>query len=152
MTDAHTKMLQQMMESGQEMLRSFSSGFTAQKSPFTTDNLGESFFPTMPAEVMEMWFGKTFNREGLDAKTRLFVTLAALIMVSAHPVSEKISPVDSQIRLTIKHALEAGASIQEISEVIWQMSVFSGLPVMQKVLELAQAVCDESAATKGAKK
>ena len=30
-----------------------------------------------------MWFGRTFNREGLDAKTRLLVTLAALTVLGA---------------------------------------------------------------------
>ena len=38
-------------------------------------------FPTMPKDMMEMWFGKTFNRDGLDAKTRLLVTLAALTVL-----------------------------------------------------------------------
>jgi hypothetical protein len=31
----------------------------------------DKLFPAMSKDMMEMWFGKTFNREGLDAKTRL---------------------------------------------------------------------------------
>jgi 4-carboxymuconolactone decarboxylase len=85
--------------------------------------------------MMEMWFGKTFNREGLDAKTRLLVTLAALTVLGAQ--------AEPQMRLTVRHALEAGATEREIAEVIWQMSMFGGLPAMQKALELAQAVFDE---------
>jgi 4-carboxymuconolactone decarboxylase len=73
----------------------------------------------------------TFNREGLDAKTRLLVTLAALTALGAQ--------AEPQIRLTVRHAREAGATEREIAEVIWQMSMFGGLPAMQKALEIAQA-------------
>ena len=46
--------------------------------------------------------------------------------------------------LTIRQALVAGATKREITEVIWQMSMFGGLPAMQKALELAQAVFAET--------
>ena len=39
--------------------------------------------------------------------------------------------------------LAAGATQREIAETIWQMSMFGGLPAMQKALELAQAVFAE---------
>ncbi|MBE2278381.1 MAG: carboxymuconolactone decarboxylase family protein [Rhodobacteraceae bacterium] len=130
MTEAYTRMIQQMMESGQEMLRAFNPGLE-------TFKVGgfDKMFPTMPADVMEMWFGKTFNRDGLDAKTRLLVTLAGLTAMGAL--------AEPQLKLTVRHALEAGATEREIAEVIWQMSMFGGLPAMQKALELAQAVFDE---------
>ena len=130
MTDAYTKMIQQMMESGQEMLRAFNPALeNVQVAGF------DKLFPTMSKDMMEMWFGKTFNREGLDAKTRLFVTLAALTVLGAQ--------AEPQIKATVRHALEAGATEREIAEVIWQMSMFGGLPAMQKALELAQAVFAE---------
>jgi 4-carboxymuconolactone decarboxylase len=130
MTDAYTKMIQQMMESGQEMLRAFNPALeNVQVSGF------DKLFPTMSKDMMEMWFGKTFNREGLDAKTRLFLTLAALTVLGAQ--------AEPQIKATVRHALEAGATEREIAEVIWQMSMFGGLPAMQKALELAQAVFAE---------
>ena len=47
------------------------------------------------------------------------------------------------MRLTIRHALEAGATKREIAEVIYQMSMFAGLPAMQKALEIAQGVFSE---------
>ena len=34
--------------------------------------------PTMPKEAMEFLFGNTFNKLGLDAKTKLFLTLAGV--------------------------------------------------------------------------
>jgi len=130
MTDPFTRMMQQMMAQGQEMLRAFNPALDQAKMPRM-----DQVFPTMPAEMLELWFGKTFNREGLDARTRLLVTLAALTALGAQ--------AEPQIRLTVRHAREAGASEREIAEVIWQMSVFAGLPAMQKALELAQGVFAE---------
>ncbi len=130
MTEAYAKMIQQMMESGQEMMRAFNPALeNLQVGGF------DKIFPTMPANMMEMWFGKTFNREGLDAKTRLLVTIAALTVLGAQ--------AEPQLKLTVRHALEAGATEREIAEVIWQMSMFGGLPAMQKALEAAQAVFAE---------
>ena len=130
MTDAYAKMFQQMMESGQEMLRAFNPALeNVQVAGF------DKLFPTMSKDMMEMWFGRTFNREGLDAKTRLFLTLAALTVLGAQ--------AEPQIKATVRHALEAGATEREIAEVIWQMSMFGGLPAMQKALEIAQSVFTE---------
>ncbi|AUH35020.1 carboxymuconolactone decarboxylase family protein [Paracoccus tegillarcae] len=131
MTDAFQKLFQQMMESSQEMARSFNPAL---------ENLDtrafEKMFPTMPSDMLEMWFGRTFNRDGLDARTRLLVTIAAMTVQGAH--------AEPQLRLTIRHALEAGATRREIAEVIYQMGMFGGLPAMQKALELAQGVFAET--------
>ncbi len=58
----------------------------------------ESMWPTMPKDVMEMFFGKTLNKGGLDAKTRLLLTLGALTVLGAQ--------ADSQIRMTVRHLIE----------------------------------------------
>ncbi len=131
MNEAFAQMFKQMMESGQDMARSFAPAFE-------TGAMGgfEKFWPTMSKDMMELWFGKTFNRDGLDAKTRLLVTIAALTVLGAQ--------AEAQMKLTIRHALEAGATKREIAEVIWQMSMFGGLPAMQKALEIAQSVFDDS--------
>ncbi len=131
MTEAYTRMIQQMMESSQEMLRAFNPALEQMKAGGF-----DKIFPTLSKDMMEMWFGRTFNREGLDAKTRLLVTLAALTVLGAQ--------AEPQIKATVRHALEAGATEREIAEVIWQMSMFGGLPAMQKALELAQSVFAET--------
>ena len=69
---------------------------------------------------------------GLDAKTRLLLTIGALTVQGA--------VAEPQLRLAVRHALKAGATQREIAETIWQMSMFGGLPAMQKALELAQSV------------
>jgi 4-carboxymuconolactone decarboxylase len=130
MSDAFAQMIRQMMESSQAMLRAFNPSMEKQDLAAF-----DKAFPTLPADMMEMWFGRTFNREGLDAKTRLLVTLAALTVLGAQ--------AEPQIRLTVRHAREAGASEREIAEVIWQMSMFGGLPAMQRALEIAQGVFAE---------
>ena len=130
MTDAFQKLFAQMMEQGQEMARTFNAAL----ENFSVAGF-DKMFPTMSKDMMEMWFGKTFNREGLDAKTRLLVTVAALTVLGAQG--------EPQMRLTIRHALEAGATKREIAEVIYQMSMFGGVPAMTKALEIAQGVFDE---------
>ncbi|MEI2686133.1 MAG: carboxymuconolactone decarboxylase family protein [Cypionkella sp.] len=131
MTDAFTQIFKQMMEQGQQMAAAFKPALEG------VDVKGfEKLFPTMPKDMLEAWFGKTFNPEGLDARTRLLVTIAALTVLGAQ--------AEPQMRLTVKQALTAGATKREIAEVIWQMSMFGGLPAMQKALEIAQSVFAET--------
>ncbi len=94
----------------------------------------EALMPTMPRDMMETVMGKTFNPEGLDAKTKLLLTLAGLTILGAQ--------AEAQIRLTVRHALEAGATKQEIAETIAMMGVFGGVPAMSKAMELASGVMD----------
>ncbi|WP_425078557.1 carboxymuconolactone decarboxylase family protein [Ruegeria denitrificans] len=96
----------------------------------------EALWPTMPKEVMEMMFGNTVNTDGLDAKTRLLLTLAGLTCQGAQ--------ADAAVRQTVRHALEAGAKKQEIVETIGQMSVFAGIPAMTRALDLAQEVLGDN--------
>ena len=131
MTEDFTKLFQAMLEQGQEMVRAFNPAL----ENMTVKGF-DALIPTMSKDMMEMWFGRTFNREGLDAKTRLLVTLAALTVLGAQ--------AEPQLRLTIRHALEAGATKREIAEVIYQMSLFGGLPAMTKALEIAQSVFGEN--------
>ncbi len=130
MTDEFSKMFKAMVENSQNMARAFNPALeTFQVKGF------EALWPTMPKDMLEMWFGRTFNREGLDAKTRLLVTISALTVLGAH--------AEPQLRLAIRHALEAGATKREIAEVIYQMSMFGGVPAMTKALEIAQGVFGE---------
>ena len=92
----------------------------------------EAMWPTMPRDWMEMLFGNAFNKGGLDARTRLLLTLAGLTMQGAQ--------AESHLRLTVRHLLEAGATRQEIVEAIGMMSVFAGLPASTRAMQLAQDV------------
>ena len=129
MNDEFSKMFKAMMDQSQEMAKAFNPALET----FRVKGF-EDLIPTMSRDFMEMAFGRTFNREGLDAKTRLLVTIAALTVLGAQ--------ADSQLKLTIRHALQAGAKKREIAEVIYQMSMFGGLPAMTRALEIAQGVFD----------
>ncbi|MBC9245409.1 carboxymuconolactone decarboxylase family protein [Paracoccus sp. 11-3] len=129
-SDPFQKLFQQMLQSGQEMARAFNPALES-----VDTKAFEKMFPTMPADMLEMWFGRTFNRDGLDAKTRLLVTIAAMTVQGAH--------AEPQLRMTIRHAIEAGATPREVAEVIYQMGMFGGIPAMQKALEIAQSIFKE---------
>jgi 4-carboxymuconolactone decarboxylase len=96
----------------------------------------EALWPTMPKDAMEMWFGKGLSKDGLDAKTRLLLTLAGLTMQGAQ--------AETPVRMTVRHALEAGATHEEIAETIAQMSMFAGIPAMTRAMEIARSVMDET--------
>lgn len=137
MTEDFARMFASMMEQGQKMAKAFAPAMeNVDVKAF------EKLFPAMPKELLEMWFGKTFNPEGLDARTRFLVTIAAQTVLG--PVGEP------QLRMTIKNALAAGATKREVAEVIWQMSMFGGVPAMQKALEIAQGVFQETPEEKDA--
>jgi 4-carboxymuconolactone decarboxylase len=131
MTDDFTKMFAAMMAQGQEMAKAFAPSLEG-----VDVKAFEKLFPAMPKELLEAWFGKTFNPEGLDARTRFLVAVAAQTVLG--PVGEP------QLKPTIRNALAAGATKREVAEVIWQMSMFGGLPAMQKALEIAQSVFAET--------
>jgi 4-carboxymuconolactone decarboxylase len=94
----------------------------------------EDLWPTVPRDMMEAFMGKGANPEGLDAKTKLLLTLSALTIQGAQ--------AEPQIRLTVRHALEAGATEQEIAETIALAAMFGGVPAMTKAMELAREVMD----------
>ena len=118
-----------MMTMGQDMAKALNPALES----FTPKGF-EALWPTMPKEVMETVMGKTFNPEGLDAKTKMLLTLGALTMLGAQ--------AEAQIRMTVRHAIEAGATKQEIAEAIAMMGVFGGLPAMTKAMDLASEVMD----------
>ena len=120
-----------MMAQAQEMAKAMNPALET----FSPKGM-EKLWPTMPKDVMEMTFGKGVSKEGLDAKTRLLLTLAGLTMLGAQS--------DTQIRMTVRHALEAGATKDEIAETIAQMAMFAGVPSMTRAMEFAQEVMDET--------
>ena len=122
-----------MMAQAQEMAKAFNPSLE-NFAPKEAMKGFEALWPTMPKEVMEMMFGKTVNKDGLDAKTRLLLTLAGLTCQGAQ--------ADAALRQTVRHALAAGAKKQEIVETIGQMSVFAGIPATTKALETVQEVLD----------
>jgi 4-carboxymuconolactone decarboxylase len=119
-----------MMKMGQDWARAMNPAL----EHFTPKGF-EALWPTMPKNVMETFMGKTLNPEGLDSKTKLLLTLAGLTIQGAQ--------AEPQVRLTVRHAREAGASKQEIAETIAMAGLFGGVPAMTKAMELATEAMKE---------
>lgn len=94
----------------------------------------EKMWPLVPADMLEAFMGKQFNPEGLDAKTRLLLTLQGLTIQGAL--------AEPQIRMTVRQAISLGATPQEIAETIGLASLFGGMPAMNKAMELAKQAID----------
>jgi len=54
---------------------------------------------------------------------------------------------EAQIRLTVRHALEAGATQQEVAETIALAGMFGGVPAMTKAMEIASDVMEKDGDT-----
>ncbi|MDJ0626949.1 MAG: carboxymuconolactone decarboxylase family protein [Rhodobacter sp.] len=126
MTDSRNP-FEDLMKMGQDWAKAMGPMMEA----FTPQSI-EAMWPTMPKEVMETFWGKTLNPEGLDAKTKLLLTLQGLTILGAQ--------AEAQIRLTVRHAREAGATDQEITETIALAGMFGGVPAMTKAMNLARDV------------
>ena len=119
-----------MMALMQEMTQAFPQMAAFDPAKGFDSKMFETLWPTMPKDLMETWFGNTVNKDGLDARTRLLLTLAGLTMQGAQ--------ADAAIRQTVRHAREAGATDQQISETIGLMAMFAGVPAMTRAMALAQ--------------
>jgi 4-carboxymuconolactone decarboxylase len=120
-----------MMQQAQEMAKAFNPALAS------FDPKGfEKLWPTMSKDAMEMVFGKGISKSGLDAKTRLLLTLAGLTMQGAQ--------AETPFRMTVRHALAAGATEEEVAETIAQMSMFAGIPAMNRAMDLARDVMTET--------
>ena len=95
----------------------------------------EALWPTMPGDLVERFAGKGMNPEGLDAKTKMLLTLAGLTVLGAQ--------AEAQVRMTVRQAVAQGATGQEIAETIGLMGLFGGLPAMNRAMTLAREVLEE---------
>lgn len=75
--------------------------------------------PDLGKFIIEYAFGDIYTRDGLDLKSKEIAVVAALTaMGTAQP----------QLKVHINGALNTGSTINEVKEVILQMSVYSGFP------------------------
>ena len=116
-----------MMRAAQDMAKAIQQSFS-----FSHAAQPDGAWPTMSKEWMEMLFGNAVNTGGLDAKTKLLLTLSGLMMQGVNN--------ETAFSQTIRHLREAEVTDQEITETIAFMSVFAGVPAMTKGMTLAGAV------------
>ena len=75
--------------------------------------------PDLGRFIIEYAFGDIYSRNGLDLKSKEIAVVSALIAMGAP---------QPQLKVHINEALNTGSSINELKEVILQMSVYSGFP------------------------
>jgi 4-carboxymuconolactone decarboxylase len=131
MTDAKNP-FEAMMTMGQDWVKQLNPAMES----FTPKGF-EALWPTMPKEMMETFFGKGLNPDGLDAKTRLLMTLMGMTIMGAQ--------AEPQLRMTVRHLVEAGATEKEVAETIAMAAMFGGVPSMQKAMEIANDVMKKDA-------
>ena len=119
------------MRAAEDMAKTIQKSFESSHAPQT-----DLAWPTLPKEWMEMLFGNAINTGGLDARTKLLLTLSGLMMQG---VSN-----ETAFSQTVRHLKAAEVSDQEITETIAFISIFTGVPSMTKAMTLAGAVLSPS--------
>lgn len=90
--------------------------------------------PDLGRLVVEFAFGDIYTRPGLDLRTRMLATIAALTALgNAQP----------QLKANIGNALKVGCKREEILEVILQMAVYAGFPAALNGAFAVKEVFDE---------
>jgi 4-carboxymuconolactone decarboxylase len=89
--------------------------------------------PTFSRLLEDVVYGGLYARDVLDQKTRELCALSALVILGRAP----------QIRVHIIAALRAGATREEIQEVILQMTTYGGFPALLGGIEVMEQVWKE---------
>jgi len=90
----------------------------------------DQFTEPMQQYINEHGWGATWQRSGIDLKTRSLVTIAMLAALKA----------PQELKGHVRGALNNGASIEEIREVILHSAVYCGAPAAQEAFRAAKEV------------
>ncbi len=98
--------------------------------------------PAFEHEAISVVFGRTWSRQAIDPKTRSLCSIGILAALGRH----------GALRIVFGIALSNGATVEEITEALLQVAIYTGypaafdaLPVLQEVLRekgIAQAGID----------
>ena len=110
-----------------------------------TEVMGEEFVgramnnTTELTEPLQEWinehaWGSTWQRDGLDRRTRSLVTIAMLAALKA----------PTELKGHVRGALKNGCTVEEIREVLLHSTVYCGAPAAQEAFRAAQEVIDET--------
>ena len=77
-------------------------------------------------------WGDVWTRPGLEKKTRSLLNLAMLAALNR----------ESEFKLHVKGALNNGATSEDIKEVLFQVSIYAGVPAALSAFQWAQDVMD----------
>jgi 4-carboxymuconolactone decarboxylase len=91
--------------------------------------------PDMVRAVVEFAFAEVMSRDVLQLQTRELMTIAMLAA---------LGNAEPQLTMHTRAALRAGASRQEVLEVILQVAVYAGFPAAINALKCAKVVFESS--------
>ena len=90
----------------------------------------DDFTQPMQDYINEHGWGSTWQRGGIDLKTRSLITIAMLAALKA----------PQELKGHIRGALNNGASIEEIQEVLLHSAVYCGAPAAQEAFRAADEI------------
>ncbi len=79
-------------------------------------------------------WGEVWTRPGLEKRTRSLLNLAMLAALNR----------ESEFKLHVKGALNNGATPNDVKEVLFQVSIYAGVPAALSAFHWAQDVIDET--------
>ncbi|NSY37206.1 carboxymuconolactone decarboxylase family protein [Leisingera sp. ANG59] len=89
----------------------------------------DALVPGLSRTIVDVAYGQFYTRGTVDEKTRLLATVAALAALGGQ--------TRPQLKVNVASARAVGASREEISEIIFQMALYGGLPSMINALNAA---------------
>jgi len=89
----------------------------------------DALVPGMSRTIVDVAYGQFYARGVIDEKTRLLATVAALTALG--------SQTAPQLKVNIASARKVGATRQEVSEIIFQMALYGGMPAMVNAMNAA---------------
>lgn len=95
----------------------------------------DALVPGMSRTVVDVAYGQFYARGVVDEKTRLLATVAALTALGGQ--------TKPQLKVNIASARAVGATREEVSEIIFQMALYGGLPSMINGLNAALEVFED---------
>jgi 4-carboxymuconolactone decarboxylase len=90
--------------------------------------------PDLVKYMIEYSFGDIYSREKLDLKSKEIAVVAALTA---------LGNAEPQLKVHINGALNVGCTVNELKEIILQMSSYSGFPTSINAMNALKAVLDE---------
>ncbi|HEX6287038.1 MAG TPA: 4-carboxymuconolactone decarboxylase [Acidimicrobiia bacterium] len=84
------------------------------------------------AWITENVWGGVWNRPGLDLKTRSIITIAILGALN-----------HEELALHLRAAKNTGVSVDEITEILLHVAVYSGVPAANRAFKVAKEIYEE---------
>ncbi|MCG8686249.1 MAG: carboxymuconolactone decarboxylase family protein [Desulfobacterales bacterium] len=120
-------------EIGKRTAKTANLYFSTVKDEDKPYNLWRHFDPDLAKNMSLYITGQMYAREKIPHTTRQLITVAALTVLSK----------PDELKLHIHAALNVGCSKEEIAEVIFQTSIYGGVPAANTALSALKAVIEE---------